>query len=114
MAEVRGEVFLILKESINNMGRHSGCTEVDIDFEVSGDWLMLRLSDNGAGFDPGRSADGAGLASMAARAGKMSGQLEVSSGPGHGTTVTLSIPLAHRPAWPLRRLLRKSAVFSDP
>ena len=107
MAEVRREVFLIFKESINNMARHSGCTEVDIDFEVSGDWLTLRLSDNGAGFDPGRSAEGAGLASMAARAGKMSGQLEVSSGPGHGTTVTLSIPLAHGPAWALRRFLRK-------
>jgi len=98
---------LIFKESINNMARHSGCTEVDIDFEVSGDCLTLRLSDNGAGFDPGRSAAGAGLASMTARASRMGGQLEVDSGPGLGTTVTLSLLLAHRPAWPIRRFLRK-------
>ena len=107
MAEERREVFLIFKESINNMARHSECTEVDIDFEVSGDCLNLRLSDNGAGFDPDHSASGAGLASMADRARRMGGQLEVDSGPGQGTTVTLSIPLAHRPAWPLRRFLRK-------
>src|SRR5205807_5751247 len=107
MAEERREVFLIFKESINNMARHSGCTEVDIDFEVSGDWLNLRLSDNGAGFDPGQSAAGAGLASMAERPRRMGGQFEVESEPGQGTTLTLNIPLAHRPAWALRRSLRK-------
>jgi ligand-binding sensor domain-containing protein/signal transduction histidine kinase len=106
MAEVRREVFLIFKESINNMARHSGCTEVDIDFEVSRDWLYLRLSDNGAGFDPDRSAAGAGLASMAERARRIGGQLDLDSGPGHGTTVTLRIPLAHRSSWALR-FLRK-------
>src|SRR6266853_131337 len=37
LAEERREVFLIFKETINNMARHSGCTEVDIDFEVWGD-----------------------------------------------------------------------------
>jgi signal transduction histidine kinase len=62
--------------------------------------VRLRISDDGAGFDPeqpqpaGRT--GAGLLGMRERAGVLGGALDVASAPGQGTTITLTIPA--RPA----------------
>lgn len=95
-ANVRREVFLVFKESVNNLVRHSGCTEADIEFRVQDDWLRLRVSDNGAGFDPSRQSEGHGLLSMRERARDTGGDLEVVSGSGKGTTVNLKLPLSHK------------------
>jgi len=92
-ANLRREVFLIFKESINNLVRHSGCTEADISFQLSDNSLSLRVSDNGIGFDAGKESDGHGLASLCERARSIGGQLELVSKVDHGTTVSLSVPL---------------------
>jgi PAS domain S-box-containing protein len=93
-ANVRRELFLIFKESINNMVRHSGCTSADIEFRVEGDHILLKLGDNGKGFDTSGDSDGHGLASMKERARGLSGALEIVSSEGRGTTTTLYVPLA--------------------
>jgi PAS domain S-box-containing protein len=92
-ANIRREVFLIFKESINNSARHSGCTETRIDFTIHDDCLRLTVSDNGKGFDSTNGSDGYGLPSMRKRAAAMGGQLEIISGNGKGTTVTLTVPI---------------------
>jgi signal transduction histidine kinase len=91
--ETRREVLLIFKESVNNIARHSGCTEVDIEFRPHGGWLVLKLSDNGKGFDAAGAFDGSGLASMRQRADRLGGSLEVVSRNGKGTIVTLKTPI---------------------
>jgi signal transduction histidine kinase len=91
--ELRREVLLIFKEAVNNIARHSQCTRADTELEVQGGWLILRLNDNGTGFDMARSFDGNGLASMSHRAERMGGRLRVVSNVGDGTTLTLRIPL---------------------
>jgi signal transduction histidine kinase len=91
--ETRREVLMIYKEAVNNAARHSQCTLSDTDLEVRGGWLILRLNDNGIGFDVAGSFDGNGLASMSQRAEKMGGVLRVVSRDGEGTTLTLRIPL---------------------
>ena len=91
-ADIRRQVFLIFKEGINNIVRHSACTEADIEFRNERAWLVLTLRDNGRGFDPERPQDGHGLTSLRRRAAALGGELEVISGPGRGTTVTLRIP----------------------
>lgn len=96
-ANVRREVFLIFKESVNNLVRHSGCTEAEIEFRVEDDWLALRVSDNGAGFDASRQSDGHGLMSMRDRARDTGGDFEVLSGNGKGTTVNLKLPFSAGP-----------------
>ncbi len=96
-ANVRREVFLIFKESVNNLVRHSGCTEAEIEFRVADDWLALRVSDNGAGFDASRQSDGHGLMSMRDRARETGGEFEVLSGNGKGTTVNLKLPFSAGP-----------------
>jgi len=91
--DVRRDVLLIFKESVNNAARHSGCTRVEIDFRVDGSRLLLRVADNGAGFDTSIERDGQGLLSMQRRARRLNGILDLSSARGSGTTVMLTIPL---------------------
>lgn len=94
-ADVRRQVFLIFKESLNNMVRHSACTEVEIEFAAERNGLALRMSDNGKGFDQAAASNGQGCASMRRRAQDLGGDLEISSAAG-GTTVALRVPLGRR------------------
>jgi ligand-binding sensor domain-containing protein/signal transduction histidine kinase len=98
-ADLRREVFLIFKESINNIVRHSGCTSADVEMHIEHGWLVLQMSDNGRGLDLTHTGEGNGLASMRLRAKRLGGRLDVSSTNGHGrhgTSVTLRVPLDHR------------------
>jgi signal transduction histidine kinase len=92
-ANIRREVFLIFKESVNNLVRHSGCTEAEIEFRVENDQLALRVSDNGSGFDITEQSEGHGLASMRERARHMGGDFEIQSSSDRGTTVNLRLPV---------------------
>jgi signal transduction histidine kinase/sugar lactone lactonase YvrE len=104
-ASVRREVFLIYKESVNNVLKHSGATRVEIEFRLEGGKLELSISDDGRGFDPVDSVTlsgeyeptdgtgGNGLYSMRRRASEMGGRYDVRSKPGEGTTVTLNLPV---------------------
>ncbi|HKG20414.1 MAG TPA: ATP-binding protein, partial [Blastocatellia bacterium] len=92
-ANIRREVFLIFKESVNNLVRHSDCSEANIDFQITGESLVLIVRDNGKGFDMSQDSEGHGLASMRQRAAELGGKLEMSSHEGGGTTVTLELPL---------------------
>ena len=97
--ELRRETYLIFKESINNIVRHSECTEASIEFTIDGGWLRLTVEDNGRGIDPdrpNRGSDGNGLTSMNQRATRAGGSLNVVSRPNQGTTVTLAVPLVRR------------------
>ncbi|MBI3950450.1 MAG: hypothetical protein HY314_08360, partial [Acidobacteria bacterium] len=95
-ADVRRQVFMIFKESINNIVRHSGCTQAEIELEFKKGRLQLRLSDNGCGFDAAGPSYGHGLMSMRERARSLGGELEVDSQPGRGTVVTLQVPITRR------------------
>jgi PAS domain S-box-containing protein len=92
-ANLRREVFLIFKEGVNNMVKHSGCTEADIELAISDGELSLRLADNGRGFDLARESDGHGLVSMLDRAKGIGGRFQVTSQPGVGTTISLHVDL---------------------
>ncbi|HJQ68342.1 MAG TPA: GAF domain-containing sensor histidine kinase [Blastocatellia bacterium] len=104
-ANIRREVFLIFKESVNNIVKHSGATHVTIELVVAGGWLTFTVSDNGKGFSPSlakaatgyltsRSRGGNGLASMRRRAKEMGGQFEIITNVGRGTLVSLRLPIA--------------------
>ena len=92
-ANIRREVFLIFKETVNNMVKHSGLTRAEIEFRISDGDLVLRASDNGRGFDTNGESDGHGLMSMRERTAALDGTMEIVSAPGEGTTITLRAPL---------------------
>ena len=99
--DARRQIFLIFKECVHNIVQHSGCTKVDAEFKTEGDWLVLRVSDNGHGFQPtldqrSLSGHGHGLKNMDARAKAMDGRLKLESLDGQGVTLILQIPLDGR------------------
>jgi signal transduction histidine kinase len=89
-ADVRRQVFLIFKESVTNVIRHSHCDHAEVRLTVEGSQLVLEVIDNGKGFDPSRRNDGNGLVSMRRRASSLGGMLEVISA--SGTTIRLQVP----------------------
>jgi len=92
-ANIRREVFLIFKESVNNLVKHSGCIRVEVRFQIDQDKLELTISDNGKGFDTSAESDGHGLTSMKERAVGLGAEIGIVSEAGRGTTTTLNVPL---------------------
>jgi signal transduction histidine kinase/ligand-binding sensor domain-containing protein len=92
-AHLRREVFLIFKEAVNNIVKHSACSEVAITLDIDGAVLRLELHDNGRGFDPLAPSEGHGLASLRNRAAAIGGSLAVVSARGAGTAITLHLPM---------------------
>jgi len=98
-SDLRREVFLIFKETINNLVRHSQCTEAEVDLHIAHGRFVLRVSDNGRGLNSAKTDAGTGLASMRGRAIKLGGRFEISSPLEAGTIITLDVPLDHRQAF---------------
>jgi signal transduction histidine kinase len=94
--DMRRELYLIFKEAVNNVVRHSHCTAVKISFVISDGALELSVHDNGDGFDSESAGEGNGLANMQVRAKKLGGVLGISSTNSHGTAVNLKVPLDGR------------------
>lgn len=100
-ANARREVFLIFKESLTNVAKHTRATRVKIDFDMSPEDLKLSITDDGQGFDletqgpalASRGKGGHGIFSMKKRAAELNGKLEVTSTVGVGTTITFQMPL---------------------
>jgi signal transduction histidine kinase len=87
------EVVLLraVQESLTNVRKHSGASEVSICLRVNGSTAVLRVADDGAGFDTAGPSDGFGLIAMRSRATQVGGSLSVHSG-ASGTTVELEVP----------------------
>jgi signal transduction histidine kinase len=92
-AESRREIFLIFKEAINNVARHSGCTSARVALGIDRGTLTLEVADNGRGFDPVCANHGQGLTSMQERAARLGGELVVYSRPSDGARIVLRAPL---------------------
>jgi signal transduction histidine kinase len=91
--DVRRDLLLIFKEAVNNAARHSHCTQVTIDMQLQRPRLLLKVIDNGAGFDQSNESEGHGLRSMKRRAAALGGTLEIHSRVGFETIIRVSIPI---------------------
>jgi ligand-binding sensor domain-containing protein/two-component sensor histidine kinase len=95
-ADVRRQVYLIFKEAIHNIVRHSGARRVEVELGSSKEGFTLRVVDDGRGFDPAVRHEGHGLVNMRRRAAAMGGQVQFQSASGRGTALILTVPLVHR------------------
>ncbi|MBX6771568.1 MAG: hypothetical protein IRY83_07570 [Chloroflexi bacterium] len=90
-------VFRIIQEALQNVRKHSRATRVEVTLARDGPALLVRVADNGIGFDRTRvpgSGTHFGLVSMAERARLLRGELDVDSAPGAGTRVSLRVPFS--------------------
>jgi len=99
-SEVRHNLFLAFKETLNNAVKHSGATEVRVKLELPGNGLRLEVVDNGGGFVPRQSpapngarvVSGYGIAGVRRRLEQIGGRVEIRTAPGEGTRVELFVP----------------------
>jgi signal transduction histidine kinase/ligand-binding sensor domain-containing protein len=92
--EVRENLFLIFKEALRNVLRHSGAREARLALGLDGRRLEVTLRDDGRGFDPESAGTGDGLPNMQRRAAAIGGSLDIQSAPDRGTLVRFTGPLA--------------------
>jgi two-component system sensor histidine kinase DegS len=92
-------VFRIVQEATNNVIKHANCNSVSITLEFNDKGLRLNIFDNGRGFDletlKAKNDDmssGFGLYSMRERIELLGGTFNISSEPGRGTRLNISIP----------------------
>ncbi|QYM78250.1 hypothetical protein K0B96_13195 [Horticoccus luteus] len=98
-SDARHSLFLAVKEALHNCIKYSGATKVLVRARVHDGWFTLTIADDGCGFAPGECrGTGHGLLNLASRAEALGGTANITSAPGAGTTVTLSIPLRPPPS----------------
>jgi signal transduction histidine kinase len=91
---LRRSLFMAIKETLNNVVKHSGATEVQLKIERQNHYLTVEVLDNGRGFDltalkPGRN----GLGNMSRRMRELGGSCHLSSQPGKGCRIEFKMPL---------------------
>jgi signal transduction histidine kinase len=94
---VRHNLFLIVREAVNNAVKHAQATLVRLHVSIGNGTMTIRVEDDGQGFDPTQPADDghhSGLANMRRRADDIGGTLALTSRPGSGTRVEITAPLA--------------------
>ena len=94
--EIRRPLYLVFKEAVNNVARHSGASKANIHLDQDRNFLKLTVEDNGRGFDPQRRYDGEGLTSIARRLAGIGGSAEWDSRPETGTRFAAIFPLGPR------------------
>ena len=87
------ELLRVLQEALANVRRHSAARHVEVGLRTDEKAILIEVSDDGRGFDPGSTGAGVGLSAMRERAEGLGGEIEVESRPGEGTEVTVRVPL---------------------
>ncbi len=104
-AEFRYNLFLALKEALNNVIKHSHATEVWLRLRSDANSFTLIVEDNGCGFNSAngearpaasdRLSSGSGLPNLKERLATIGGRCVIQSTPGHGTAVEMTVITAN-------------------
>jgi signal transduction histidine kinase len=106
-AETRHSLFLAFKETLNNIVKHAGASEVHICLTLEPAGFLLVVKDNGRGFadetaaganDPAQFIRGNGLRNIRRRMAGIGGRCEIRSAPRQGTKVQFRVPVQTPPA----------------
>ncbi len=90
---VRHDIFLVVKEALNNVAKHAKASTAWLGLSFEKGRLTLTVEDDGCGFDVGTVRRGNGLDNMAKRVGRLGGEFRMEKKPEGGSRVMFSIPL---------------------
>ena len=96
--ETEQHLLRIAQEAVTNALKHAGARRISVHLDMKPELLDLRVADDGRGFEPDNvfSSSGGhfGLIGMRERAKRVGGQFRLTTGPGKGTEVEVTVPLA--------------------
>ena len=91
-------LYRVAQEALRNVAKHAAATKVDISLARQNGQVLMRISDDGRGFEPSGAVErtGLGLASMGERVRMMGGTFEVQAAPNAGTLIATTLPVGDR------------------
>jgi signal transduction histidine kinase/ligand-binding sensor domain-containing protein len=92
---VRRQLYLIFKEGIHNIGKHSDARKARLRLWLDDGYVCGELTDNGCGITAGYKL-GSGISSMRARIKQLAGTFEIAAPPDGGTRIRIHIPIARQ------------------
>jgi signal transduction histidine kinase len=92
--EQRRDVYLIYKESMNNIFKHAFASNVWIDVQWQNEKLHLKIKDDGKGFESAVVTNRNGLRNIHSRAEKWKGSALIETSPGKGTLIEIILPVS--------------------
>lgn len=96
--ELETAIYRIVQEALTNASKHGAARRAVVEISEQDATVQLSVRDDGAGFDPAADTNGFGLLGMRERVELLGGGLSLDAAPGHGTTITVSIPVQQRAA----------------
>ena len=90
---IKGTLFRIVQEQLTNIMKHAGACEIDLHLDDKARRISMTIQDNGVGFDLQQRRKGIGFTNIYNRVESYNGIADVTSLPGQGCTLSLSIPL---------------------
>jgi ligand-binding sensor domain-containing protein/signal transduction histidine kinase len=90
---VRHDVFMVVKEALNNVAKHAQATTAWLSLSFERGRLTLSVEDDGRGFDAATVERGNGLENMSERLRRLGGEIRFENRPEGGSRVAFSIPL---------------------
>lgn len=94
--ELETALYRITQEALTNATKHGRATRIVVEIQENHTTVDLTVRDDGVGFDPHAQSDGFGLLGMRERTELLSGELQINSTPGKGTTLNVRIPVQRR------------------
>ncbi len=92
-SKIELHIYRIVQELISNVLKHAKASELTIQILKNNEGLNLMAIDNGIGFNMQRVKKGMGIQNIKTRVEELHGELEIDSGKGNGTTITIQIPI---------------------
>ena len=92
-AEQTEVLFHVARESLTNVRKHAKASSVTASLRLRDGGFLMTIADDGSGFDPDSPSGGLGLRNIRERVVALGGRLEIVSGEGRGTHLTVDIPL---------------------
>lgn len=93
--KIEEELYRIAQEALNNVVKHAGATQVQIQLKYHENTVSLEMNDDGRGFEPetAHQSGGFGLQGIHERVQQLGGSLNIESAPLRGTRLSVRIPL---------------------
>lgn len=90
---IKVNVYRIIQEALQNTIKHAKASFVTLDFSSNNEHLIIKIKDDGVGFDVKKSKKGIGIKNITTRVQKLNGTLEIISASGEGSQLNINVPI---------------------